>query len=88
MTIFKALVDYLSALINFMQTQEENKREIKELRAEVSQLTHTLQLAALQLRHELENQNHVLSDERQEREKFMLQVELELTRRLPPKSDN
>ena len=87
MNMLKTLADYLRALLNFTQTQEDNKREIIELREEVVRLTNTLQLVALQLRHELENQNHALDAERHEREKFMLQIENELLRRLPPKSN-
>lgn len=81
MNFLKTFADHLRALLTFTQSQEENKQEIKRLRLEVQHLSEALRLSILQNQHDRET-------DRLEREKFMLQVELELARRLPPKTDN
>ncbi len=81
MNFLKTLADYLRALLIFTQTQEENKREIERLRLEVQHLSEALRLSILQNQHNYENERH-------ERENFMLRVELELAKRLPPKKED
>lgn len=80
MNFLKNIADYFHALLNYAKQQEENAREIERLRVEVERLSTALQLSMLQNQHNLENERH-------QREKFMLQVELELAKRLPPKTE-
>lgn len=81
MNFLQNIAGYFHALLNYAKQQEENASEIERLRGEVERLTNAMQLMVLQSQHDRENERH-------EREKFMLQVELELARRLPPKNDN
>lgn len=79
----KQLLDYVRQLFALTQTLEENKREIKELRQEVEQLTGVVRHLAYDLRFSL-------NDEKHEREKLVLKLEnemLKFERRLPPSKE-
>ena len=58
----------------------QNKSEIKELQREVRQLSTAMQLLAREIQYSRET-------DRLERDKFRLQIENDLLKRLPPPKD-
>ena len=80
MNFLKSLLEYVKSQWLLAQTLEEIQSENKSLRQENRELSDAMR--------DMAHQVHLaLVTEKLEREKFMLQVENELLRRLPPKSD-
>ena len=78
--MWKRVVELAKLLFNFGETLQQNKTDIKELQREMRQLATAVQLVVREIR-------HLRETEALERERFRLQVDNELLKRLPSKQD-
>jgi hypothetical protein len=78
--MWKSIFELAKLLFGFGETLQQNKSDIKELQREVRQLATAVQLLVRELQ-------HLRETEALERDRFRLQVENEMLRKLPPSHD-